>query len=377
MPRVLMVCEPPDGGAAENATALALALRRGGDRVEYAGPARARRYPTLEQAGVAVHPLPLAPGYAAPAADARAARSLAGLLRSGRFDLVHCHSAKAGVVGRLAARAAGVPAIYSPHSFPFVGEFGVPRRVAATAIERTLGRLATAAVLCVCEAERSLALERRVAPPDRLHVVHNGTPPCAEEAEPEPRLLELLSGGPLATAVSALRAQKALHVLLEATPLLWERLPEARVAIVGDGPLREELHRRAGELGLLGDARFAFLPFQPPPARYLEASDVFVLPSSWEGFPISVLEALACGVPQVATAVGGTPEAVTPETGLLVPPRDPPALAEGVAALLADPARREAMCRASRERHGRRFTLERMEQETLALYDRLAQAIGG
>jgi glycosyltransferase involved in cell wall biosynthesis len=372
MPRVLMACEPPDGGAAENATALALALRRQGNDVEYAGPPEARRRPVLEEVGVPVHGLPLAPGYGAPADDARALRALIRLLRSGRFDLVHCHSAKAGVLGRLAARTARVPAVYSPHSFSFVGDFGAPRRIAATAIERALGRTATAVVLCVCEEERRLALAHGVARPERLRVVHNGTRPCDDAVEPDPRLLELLSGGPLATAVSALRPQKALHVLLEAVPLVWERLPHARVAIVGDGPLREQLHRRARELGVLGDERFAFLPFQAPAARYLQASDVFVLPSSWEGFPISVLEALACGVPQVATRVGGTPEAVSPETGVLVPPRDPRALAEAVAALLSDAARREGMCRASRARHAERFTLERMEEQTLAIYEELA-----
>jgi glycosyltransferase involved in cell wall biosynthesis len=373
MARVLMLFEPPDGGVAENAMQLALHLGAHGHEVEVAGPPESLVYPRLDEAGVPVRRLPsLRRGYARPDRDAASVRALVGLLRAGRHDVLHCHSSKAGVVGRLAARRVGLPAVYSPHCFAFVGEVSRGRRLFASSVERLLGRFASAAILCVCEAERRLALERRVAPPERLHVVHNGTAPCDEDTEPEPQLTELLSGGPVATAVSVLRPQKALHVLLEATPLLWERLPQARVAIVGDGPLREPLHRRARELGLLADERFAFLPFQPPPARYLRASDVFVLPSSWEALPISVLEALACGVPQVATAVGGTPEAVTPDTGLLVAPRDPPALAQALATLLADPGRREAMCRASRDRHAQQFTLERMEAETLALYDRLA-----
>jgi glycosyltransferase involved in cell wall biosynthesis len=94
-----------------------------------------------------------------------------------------------------------------------------------------------------------------------------------------------------------------------------------------------------------------------------------VLPSSWEAFPIGVLEALACGVPQVATDVGGTGEAVAPDTGVLVPPHDPAALASGVSALLADPGRRAQMAAASRARHAQRFGVERMVAATAAVYE--------
>src|SRR5205085_1095357 len=107
-----------------------------------------------------------------------------------------------------------------------------------------------------------------------------------------------------------------------------------------------------------------------PRARALRAADVFVLPSAWEAFPIGVLEALACGVPQVATDVEGTGEAVGDgETGVLVPPRDPEALADALAALLADVGRRKHYEAASRERHARLFGAPRMVAETAAVYD--------
>jgi glycosyltransferase involved in cell wall biosynthesis len=98
-----------------------------------------------------------------------------------------------------------------------------------------------------------------------------------------------------------------------------------------------------------------------------------VLASSWEAFPIGALEALASGVPQVATDVGGTAEAVTAETGVLVPPRDPAALAEAVIALLRDPERRARMSAASRARHADRFGVERMVARTAALYGELLE----
>jgi glycosyltransferase involved in cell wall biosynthesis len=369
MPRVLLIFEPPDGGVAENVAQLALHLGHHGYEVEAAGPLEAMTYGRLADAGVRVHRLPLVRGYGSPGRDAAALRGLRALISPDRHDLVHCHSAKGGVLGRIAARARGVPAIYSPHCFPFVGEFGAPRRVFATSVEWMLGHAATAAILCVCEAERELARERRIAAPARLRVVYNGSEPCDEAVEPDAALMALRDQGPLATAISVLRQQKRIDVLIDAAPLVFARVPDARIAIVGDGPLREELHAHAAALGLDRDERFAFLPFEPPSARHLRAVDVFVLSSGWEGLPISLLEALACGVPQVATDVGGSGEAVGEDTGVLVPPHDPEALADALVAVLKDPARRRRMAAASRTRHSERFGIARMVAETAALYD--------
>ena len=366
MTRALIVCQPPDGGAAENAVALCEGLGAHGFETELAGPREARRHGRLEAAGIRVHRLGLEPGFA-PRPAGRAVRELLGVLRAGSFDLVHAISAPSGVVTRLAARRARIPAVYSPQSFPFVGEFGRPRRLAATAIERALGPL-TAAVLCVSEDERRVALAKRIVPARRAHVVLNGSPPCDDGTEPAPELLALRGDGVLAVAVAALRPQKRLDVLIDAAPRVFAAVPDARIAIVGDGPLHGELEGRAAALGLDRDPRWAMLPFSAPPDRHLRAADVSVLPSSWEGLPFAVLEAMACGLPQVATAVGGTPEALTPETGVLVEPDDPVALARALGALLGDPERRAAMGAAARARHAARFTVDRMVAGTAALY---------
>jgi glycosyltransferase involved in cell wall biosynthesis len=167
--------------------------------------------------------------------------------------------------------------------------------------------------------------------------------------------------------VSTLRPAKRLDVLLDAVPRILAAVPEATVRIVGDGPEGPALRAHPAA----ADPRVVFAPFAPPSARHLRALDVFVLCSGWEAFPIGVLEALACGVPQVASDVGGVREAVVPETGLVVPPRDPAALAEAVIALLRDPARRAAMAAASRARHAERFTVERMVAGTADVYARV------
>jgi glycosyltransferase involved in cell wall biosynthesis len=366
-PRVLLAFEPPDGGVAENAMQLALGLGAHGFEVEVAGPLEAIVYPRMEAAGVPIHRLPFRRGYGRPLQDAAGLAALVRLLRSRRYALVHCHSAKAGVLGRIAAALTRVPVVYSPHSLPFVGDFSELRRRFATLTERALAP-ATAALLCVCEAERRIALEHRLGPPERVRVVYNGCEPCPDGVEVDPALARLRAEGPVAAAVTVLREQKRPDIFLEAVPMVLERVPGARLALVGDGPLREELHARATELGLDEEPRFAFLPFAPPAARHLRAMDVYVLPSAWEAFPIGVLEALACGTPQVATDVGGTGEAVVPETGVLVPPRDAAALAAAVADLLGDAERRARMSQASRERHAERFGVERMVAETAALY---------
>ena len=359
--------EPPDGGVAENVLRLALGLSRHGWQPYVAGPRDAITYPRLKEAGVPVVRLPLERGFGTPGADAAGLRRLGAITRRERFDLVHAHSAKAGVVGRLAAALSGTPVLYSPHCFPFVGPWGLPRRVFALSVERFLGPLSDG-ILCVADEERQVAIDEHVAPARKLHVVHNGSPSCTLDLSPDEALAEFRGEGPLAACLTVLRPQKSVATFVDAAPRVLSQVPNARLAVIGDGPLRGELESQAAGLALDPD-RFRFFPFQPPAARQLRSVDLFVLPSAWEAFPISVLEAMACGVPQVATDVGGTAEAlVEGETGLLCPPGDSAALAARLVELLSDPSRREAMGAAARERHDALFTVERMVERTAGVY---------
>lgn len=367
MARILQAFEPPGGGIARLVSQLALGLPALGHDVEVAGPADSMIYPDLRAAGVPIHCLPWEAGYGRPFRAAAALGRLTALAGRGRYDLIHLHSAKAGVLGRIAGRLARVPVVYTPNSFPFVGDFSEVRRRVALGLERALASSADV-IVCVCEAERRLALEQGVAKRERLRVVYNGSEPCDDGQAPAAELLEWCSDGAIVGAIAELRPQKSIDVLLEAAPLILERAPRARIAIVGDGPLREELRARAAALGLTSNERFRFFPFRPPAARYLRAIDLYVLPSAWEAFPIGILEAQACGVPQVVTDVGGSAEAVDRQTGMVVPKREPAALADAIVTLLQDDARREELGRASRLRHANRFTVGRMVDETAAVY---------
>jgi glycosyltransferase involved in cell wall biosynthesis len=345
MARIALVCEPPDGGAAEHVAQLVRGLGAyGHEAVLYA--------PEAFAPAVDFVPLSFRRDYAHPREDARALGRLARELRA--FDLVHAHSAKAGVLARLAGWSARRPVVYTPHGFPFVGEMREARRVFSHVVERLLAP-PTAAIIGVCRFEADLARANHLHP-RMLAVVHNGSPACAPVARPP---------GLVVGTVSALRRGKGVDVFLDAAPAILAAVPGAELVVAGDGPQEAELkaHRNAGLV--------RWEPYRPPAANHLRELDVYVLASSWEAFPIGPLEALACGVPQVVTAVGGTREAVVPETGLLVPPRDPGALAAAVTAILQDPERRAAMATASRERHAQHFTLDRMVAGTAAVYDRV------
>ncbi|HTI78510.1 MAG TPA: glycosyltransferase [Mycobacterium sp.] len=354
--RVALVCEPPDGGVAAHVRWLARGLPAHGYEPVVVVP---HNFAHLDELGnvCEVVTLPFRRDYSHPQDELRAMGRLLPVLR--RTTLVHAHSAKAGVLARVVARLARKPAVYTPHLFPFIGEIPVARKRFGLFVERALAP-STAALICVCEFERGLALQKRLRP-RRVAMIHNGCPPCSDGD------LADMPEGLIVGTLAVLRPQKALGYILDAMPAIKAAVPEAKLVIVGDGPAEPKLHAHAVDLGL----DVTWLPFAPPPARYLRSFDVYVLSSAWEAFPISVLEAQACGVPQVVSAVGGTRESVVPETGIVVPPGDPEALAEAVIQLLRDPERRATMGEASRARQAECFTVERMVADTAAVYDRV------
>jgi glycosyltransferase involved in cell wall biosynthesis len=233
--------------------------------------------------------------------------------------------------------------------------------------EWTLGPL-TAAFVDVSEHERGAAVKRHVGHRNRHHVVLNASESCPDVA-PDTELLSFRGDGPLVLAVTSLRAQKRVDVFLRALPEVFAEIPMARAAVVGNGPEERSLRLLAERLGLSRSGRLAIVPFTGPAARYLKCAEVYSLSSAFESLPIGILEALACGVPQVATDVGGVSEAIGDDTGILVAPEDPTALARALVELLRDPDRRRRMAGASRLRHQELFGLPRMLAETARVYE--------
>jgi glycosyltransferase involved in cell wall biosynthesis len=358
--RILMLTQPTDGGVFQHVTRLCEGLAARGHEPVVAAPLDGRP-PGLEAELIS---LPMGRAVA-PREDARAVAAAARLVRRVRPALVHAHSSKAGAVARLARPAfPRTPLVYTPHGYAFAGYFESEReRARYRAVERALAPFASL-VLCVCEAERRLAAS--IGPERRTRVVHNGIPAPAE-APVHPALEPLRERGPVVGVVTLLRPGKGLETLVDALPEVTASYPSASVAVAGRGPDREAIEAHAAERGVAGALHLLGETAGPMPL--LAGADVFVSASWAESFPYNVLEAMAAGVPVVATDVGGTAEAVVDgETGLVVPPRDPAALGAAIGELLADPARRERLGEAGRRRVAERFTVERMLEGTAEVY---------
>jgi glycosyltransferase involved in cell wall biosynthesis len=271
---------------------------------------------------------------------------LARFLRRVRPELVHVTEVWPPALA--AARLARVPRLLVTHHTP-----ELPRR--DNLVGRLWLRLAWATrpeVIYTSEADRAHDGRRP------SHVVPLGID-LERFASGKP-VLE----GTIVGTVARLAEQKGHRTLLDAVPLVLERHPEVRFAIAGDGELREELEQRAEQFG----EHVVMLGNRSDVPDLLASFDVFAYPSRFEGLCLAVLEAQAAGVPVVATPVGGIRETVVDrETGLLVPPGDPRALAEGIVRLLDDRALGRQLAQRARQRV-QRYSEERMVEETLALY---------
>jgi glycosyltransferase involved in cell wall biosynthesis len=289
---------------------------------------------------------------------------LVRLLRRERPQILHANSSKAGVLGRLAAALAGVPVrIFTAHGWAFGAERGAAGRVYRWADRLVLPL--TTAVVCVSESERRAGLQARTCDPERTWVIHNGVdvgaaPQSSVGGEP-----------PLIVSVGRLQAPKDPLTLVRALGALPHG--SFRAVMVGDGPDREAVAAEIAASGLAGVV--ALVGDRDDVPALLEGADVFVLATRSEGFPLSVVEAMAAGLPVVASSVGGIPEAVLDgETGLLVAPQNPPALASALAHVLQDGARRRSMGAAGRARAAERFDLAGFRAAHVALYERALAA---
>jgi len=289
-----------------------------------------------------------------PLSDLRAVAGLRALIRRWKPDLVACHTAKAGLVGRLAAFWAGVPSQYTVHGWQFAEGISPVQRVLVLVAETLLARI-TRTIVTVSEYDRTLALRHHVAPPRRVVTVHNGMP--------EVPLPPATQGGATIRLIMVARFQPQKdHATLFAALETLEKLPWS-LRLVGDGP---DLARWQGWVERKGwKRRVVFHGLSHEVPALLAQADVFVLASRWEGFPMSILEAMRSGLPVVASNVGGVSEAVISErTGLIVPPGDPAALAQALGRLMADRDLRRDWGARGRERFEGEFTFDRMLDKT-------------
>lgn len=290
------------------------------------------------------------------------------LLQGERPTILHTWMFHPNIPGRVLGRLAGVPIIIN--SERTMGQ----ERGWRYALNRLTHPLADR-ITCVSEQVADFVVQRIGVPREKTVVIPNGVEseefddlPTSEKAR---SALNLPPDKALVGTVTRLNEVKRVDVLLEASA----RLERTHTVIVGDGPERRGQEAMAHRLGLA--ARVHFVGQQLDVRPWLAALDVFALSSDWEGMSNALLEAMAAGLPVVATAVGGTPEVVVDGvTGILVPPRDPDALAEAILRLLRDPDLRRSMGQAARARIEQHFSIEETVRRTEELYTTLLEQKG-
>ncbi|HUT74953.1 MAG TPA: glycosyltransferase [Armatimonadota bacterium] len=361
----------PLGGAQHNTLALAARMDRARfDSAIACGPG-GPLIAAARAAGVAVTVVPTLDNPVRPLADLRALAALIRLCGRGGFDIVHTHSTKGGILGRLAAARCRVPVVvHTVHAVPFHDAQRPLIRWASRWAERlaagwcdrliaigdTVGEDFVRAGVC---ARRDIVTIRSGIDFSRFDAPVDGA--AARQR------LGLAPGQPVVGAVGHLLEAKGYPYLLEAARMLRTRFPDLRVLIVGEGPLERELRVRSRALGVADCC--LFLGRRDDVPELLRAMDVFAQASLWEGVPRAVQEAMYVGLPVVATAIAGTAEIVGHDaTGLLVPARDAAALARALAELLTDPERAARLGAQGRRRISGEFSVARTVQRTAALY---------
>lgn len=372
------------GGAQENTLLTAALLDPGRFTCDVlTGPQTGREGELFTEAaarGVTVHVEPNLVREVHPWKDVRATLRLTDFFRRFRPDIVHTRSSKAGVVGRVAARRAGVPhVVHTVHGWGFHPRQGWAERTLYQVIERWCAPMADRLIV-VAEANREQGLRLGIGEPHQYRLIRSGIEvehyrvPAGTRARVRASL-GLADGQFVFGNVGRLSPQKAPTDLVEAFARVARAHPEACLLLVGDGPLRGEVESLIARLGI--SDRVTLLGLRRDVPELIAAFDAFLLASLWEGLPRTILQAMAAGLPVVATRVDGVSDAVRDgETGYLVPPADSPALADRMERLISNPETSRALGQAGCARVDT-FSARHMVAQLSGLYEELVHGGAG
>ena len=293
-------------------------------------------------------------------------RSLKRLIAELQPQVLHLHSSKAGLTGRLGLRGR-IPTVFQPHGWSFFAVDG-PIRTATLTWERLSCRWADV-ILCVSAAERDTGLEMGLNA--NWEVVQNGvdlnvwTAPKTQDREAARAELELPVDATLVVCVGRLQRQKGQDLLLKAWPEVAARFPKSRLVLVGDGPDRESLEQNAGE-------RVTFVGQRSDVREWMVAADLIVMPSRWEGLSLAMLEAMACSRAIIASDVTGMKEAAGDDGAFVIPPDRVEDLKQAMMQLLETPEEREALGLRARSRVEQHFALSNTCEQVLKVYSQIS-----
>jgi glycosyltransferase involved in cell wall biosynthesis len=306
---------------------------------------------------IPVHILPALRREIHPIRDLLALVEALRVIKKVQPDLIHAHTSKAGIVGRLAGRLCGIPAVYTAHSWGFNSDAPLRWRIITPPFEKLASKW-TSRIITVSHYARDAALRFRIAEELKLTTIHNGVPDVPLRADPAATSI------PLIAMVARFSQGKDHDTMIKAFAELGGT---ARLMLIGDGPTRRSMEELVDGLGLRG--RVEFLGDRDDVPELLAQSSVFVLSSKFENMPISILEAMRAGLPVIATAVGGVREAVIDgETGLTVQVGSVADLAKALTMIILEPERRIRMGQASRARFLELFSEATMLERTIQVY---------
>jgi glycosyltransferase involved in cell wall biosynthesis len=317
----------------------------------------------LEAANVPVVALRRQPGF-----QPALARHIARLIKANGIDVVHCHHYSPYVYGLLASVVTGTQLVFTEHGRLSDDDPSLKRRMVNPFLSMLGGRV------CAVSADLKQHMVAEGFPARRVQVVYNGIDPARRPTAIHRHVArELLGLSPddfVVGTVGRLDPVKNLRVMLQAHAMVMQQHPEVRAVIVGDGGERAALEAAAAELGIASTVTFA--GYRSDVRAVMPAFDVYLNCSNYEGVSLTILEAMAAGLPVIATPVGGNPEVVVDhETGFLVPGRAR-SIADAIARLAVDPRGRHILGDAGRWRVMRHFSIARMVSEYAALYLGLA-----
>ncbi len=307
--------------------------------------------------------------------DISALADLRSVFTSGKFDVIHTHTSKAGFLGRIAARLAGCRAVvHTPHGHILYGYFNKPLTALFTRAERFASRYSDM-VIALTQLEKNDMARGRICPADKIEVVRQVLELEAYSAPGRGRVAMRSEFGFKAEdmvlgMIGRLETVKGPEYFVEAAFFIAKRWPAARFIVAGEGSLRKKLEARAVELGL--GKRLVFAGWREDVPEILSMLDILVMPSLNEAVGMAAVEAEAAGVPLIASNVGGIPEAVRDgDTAILVEPGEPRAIADIAYLLLDDPEKRRSMGEAGRAWVSGRFSAETMVGKLEGLYEKL------
>ena len=307
-----------------------------------------------------------------PLRDLIALLSLWRIFRNGRFDLVHTHTAKAGALGRLAARMAGSGSVvHTPHGHNIYGYFSPAATKNIIRIEKWLSKR-TDKIIALTELEKDDYIKSKIAAPEKIEVIYQGLEldryTCdSKDSIALKKAFNVPSGENVVGMIGRLEEVKGPAYFIDMAAEVLKKFPGTKFIIAGDGSLRQKLEAQAGALGI--GPRVVFAGWRDDVPELISIVDVLVMPSLNEAVGMAAVEAQAEGVCVVATRVGGIPEVVKDRvTGLLVEPANAQALADAVSSLLSDKAARDRMGGEGRNRVRGKFDAWEMTRETSNLY---------